>query len=406
MDLSLLSLLVLLCTSFPLTQAQTINQLATHCHPNTTAVVCIQSHAAVLPEPFFRAIARDGTLDPLDTFQNTTVPEDPTFDLTHNASFLIFNKTLGLSLLGPAPTLTKLFDLDAYVHEAPVFIPSENRIIFSEFGYGVVSQYQINLSTDPPTLSPYKPQTPVLGINGGTLHRGLIYRAVSGSKPLFLNNTQIPGLSPGIYALNTTTATIKPIVNNYYGTPLNSPNDLTFSSCNDLFFTDSIYGYQQNITLHAPALPISTYRFRPRTGELSIIESSLIQPNGIAFSPDEKTLYIGDSGAGYTTIYLPEGEVIPPLAFNATGQRSVFAFDVRETEGGKVIVGKRAVYLAQEGVPDGLKVSREGYVVVRRGRGGSSIVFPSSLSRLPQLLVTLSRLRVLERPVRLDGSPP
>jgi len=98
-----------------------------------------------------------------------------------------------------------------------------------------------------------------------------------------------------------------------------------------------------------------------------------VQPNGIAFSPDEETLYIADSGAGSSTIDLPEGEVPPPLRYNATGPRTLYAYDVEETSGGKVGVNRRAIYLAQELVPDGLKVSREGDVLVAAGRG--SVIF-------------------------------
>jgi sugar lactone lactonase YvrE len=365
-------------------QATDTPPLAAYCHPNTTTVVCIASHAAVLPEPFLRPTSRNGTVSPLDAFQSTSVPSSPTFNLTHSAHFLLFNPTIGLSLLGPNPTYTQLFTLSPHVHEAPVYIPPQNRIIFSEFAYGATSAFQVNLNTTPPTLSAYQPATPVLGINGGTLHAGLVYWAISGSKSFFLNNTLIPGLAPGIYALDPTTGHVSPIVNNYHGTQLNSPNDLVFSrSSGDLFFTDALYGFQQNITLHPPALPASVYRFRPSTGELQIIESTLVQPNGIAFSPDEETLYVGDSGAGYSTIDLPEGEVPPPLQYNATGPRTVYAYDVRETPGGKVGLNRRAIYLAQELVPDGLKVSREGYVLVAAGSGSVFFTLPSFRRPMP-----------------------
>jgi len=108
-----------------------------------------------------------------------------------------------------------------------------------------------------------------------------------------------------------------------------------------------------------------------------------VQPNGIAFSPDEETLYVGDSGAGYSTIDLPEGEVPPPLQYNTTGPRTVYAYDVRETPGGKVGLNRRAIYLAQELVPDGLKVSREGYVLVAAGSGSVFFTLPSFRRSMP-----------------------
>ncbi|KAL8824372.1 MAG: hypothetical protein Q9191_005095, partial [Dirinaria sp. TL-2023a] len=226
-------------------QSGSLTELTTYCHPNSTSVVCITRHAAVLPPPFNRQTSRDGDIDFSDSFQDTSVPSDPSFSNAKNASFLVFNQTLGLSLLGPNPSNKQLFPLSPNVHEAPVYIPSQNRIIFSEFGYGVVSQLQLNLNTTPPLLSPYTPQTVVQEVNGGVLHDGLIYWAASGSKSLFLNGTTINGLAPGIYSVDPLSGEVNTVVNNYYGTALNSPNDLTFdSSTGDLFFTDSIYGYE------------------------------------------------------------------------------------------------------------------------------------------------------------------
>lgn len=345
--------------------------LASLCHPNTTSVICIAHHAAVIPPPFLRITSRHNANITLDNFQSTSVPNDASFNLTHSASFLVFNTPLGLSLLGSNPIYQQLFTLSKNVHEAPVYVPSQNRIVFSEFAYGAVDQFAINLNSEPPTLVTYAPQSPVLGVNGGTLHDGLIYWAVSGSKSLLINGTEITGLAPGIYSLDPSNGKVEAVVNNYYGTYLNSPNDLVFSRASgDLYFTDSIYGYQQNITLHPPALETAVYRFRPRTGELQVIEAGLVQPNGIAFGPGEKTLYVGDSGSAYTTEYVEDGEAVPlPLGYNATGPRTVYAYDTRETPDGLIGINRRAIYLAQEQTPDGLEVSREGYVVVAAGSG-------------------------------------
>lgn len=107
-----------------------------------------------------------------------------------------------------------------------------------------------------------------------------------------------------------------------------------------------------------------------------------MQPNGIVFSPDEETLYVGDSGAAYSTIAGEEGVDPGPLRYNATGPRTVFAYDVRETEGGKVGVNRSAIYLAQELVPDGIKVGRGGYLFVAAGTGfvGSFLFYSFSSS--------------------------
>jgi hypothetical protein len=84
------------------------------------------------------------------------------------------------------------------VHEAPVYEPGQNKIIFSIFAYGFTSQLQINLNHYPLILSNYTPNPPVSGINGGRYYKGLIYWAVRGDK-LFSSGTQE---EPGIVALN------------------------------------------------------------------------------------------------------------------------------------------------------------------------------------------------------------
>jgi gluconolactonase len=81
----------------------------------------------------------------------------------------------------------------------------------------------------------------------------------------------------------------------YQGKPLNSPNDVVVKSDKSVWFTDPSYG-----CLQFPQecyLPNNVYRFDPKTNEMTVVEGTLQMPNGIAFSPDEKILYIIDSAA-------------------------------------------------------------------------------------------------------------
>ncbi len=98
---------------------------------------------------------------------------------------------------------------------------------------------------------------------------------------------------------------------------------------------------------------------------MNVVEDRLIQPNGIALSPDEKTMYISDTGAVTGTIAMslgPQG-----VQFNATGKRMIYAYNV--SDNAMYLFNKRPIYLAQDWVPDGLKVARNGYVVTGAGRG-------------------------------------
>ena len=335
------------------------------CHPNATTVVCVHKYAAVLPYPFRRETARNGSYGPTDTFQQTDVPEDPSFNLLTNASFLVFDKDRGLKILGPNPSNKFMFTVEDYVHEAPVYAPEKHAIIFSTFAYGVSSQLLINLTASPPTLENYNPTPPVSGINGGRYYKGLVYWAVSGSKP-FANGTLE---EPGLVTLDPKTDKVAVLLNNYFGNYFDSPNDLVIDSGGDVFFTDAIYGWQQNVTATPASLPTAVYRFRPSTGEVHIIENGLVEPNGIGLSPDEKTMYITDTGAEYSTIYAKPGTPYIPLRYNATGARTVYAYDVIEGPAGKYIVGRRPVWVTQEGLPDGFHVARNGYLLTAAGKG-------------------------------------
>lgn len=340
---------------------------ATLCHPNTSTVVCIHNYAAVLPYPFSRSVSRNGTALALDSFPQASVPNDPSFPRLRNATFLVFDKSLGLKILGPNPSYSYTFTLDDHVHEAPVYVPEKHALIFSTFAYGATSLLLINLTLSPPRLSPYTPSPPIYGINGGRYRNGLVYWAVSGSKPF--SNLTTTHEEPGIVALDPRADKVTKLLNNYFGTYFNSPNDLVIDSAGDIFFTDALYGYQQNLTLTPPALPTAVYRFRPSTGAVNVIENGLVEPNGIGLSPDERTMYITDSGAENSPIYMEPGKPLQPLRYNAMGQRTVYGYDVKESPRGKYLANRRPIYVTQEGVPDGFHVARNGYLLAAAGRG-------------------------------------
>jgi gluconolactonase len=88
------------------------------------------------------------------------------------------------------------------------------------------------------------------------------------------------------------------LMDRYQGKRLNAPNDLAVHSDGAIWFTDPGYGIMSNYEGHkAPfELPDNVYRLDPRTGEVTVVVSDLDKPNGICFSPDEKRLYIVDTG--------------------------------------------------------------------------------------------------------------
>ena len=88
------------------------------------------------------------------------------------------------------------------------------------------------------------------------------------------------------------------LMDSYNGKKLNAPNDIVVASDDAIWFTDPGYGILGNYEGHKDTaeLPPSVYRLDPQTGRAKMVVDSFDKPNGLAFSPDEKKLYIIDSG--------------------------------------------------------------------------------------------------------------
>ena len=144
------------------------------------------------------------------------------------------------------------------------------------------------------------------------------------------------------------------LVSRYQGRRLNSPNDLVYGSNGDLYFTDPPFGLAG--TFDDPVREIAfqgIYRLR-RNGTLQALVTDLDAPNGIAFSPDERTLYVS----------------------NATEARPVWMAYPVDTDGslgeGRQFAEARAYVTPRSGLPDGLKSDRFGNLFAA-GPGGVHI---------------------------------
>ena len=102
--------------------------------------------------------------------------------------------------------------------------------------------------------------------------------------------------SPG--SIRRSTARGKPYVtvaDRYDGKRFNSPNDLVVHSSGAIYFTDPPYGLERQMDDPAKELPLQgVYRIAP-DGKVTLLTKELERPNGIGFSPDEKTLYVANS---------------------------------------------------------------------------------------------------------------
>ena len=86
------------------------------------------------------------------------------------------------------------------------------------------------------------------------------------------------------------------LADSWQGCRLNSPNDIVCRSNGELWFTDPPYGLPGQLNSASKELPFhGVYRIG-RSGDLALVLDSIDVPNGIAFSPDESTLYLTDGG--------------------------------------------------------------------------------------------------------------
>ncbi len=91
------------------------------------------------------------------------------------------------------------------------------------------------------------------------------------------------------------------IADSFEGKKLNSPNGIIAKKDGTLWFTDPTYGIlleHQGLAKAEPELPSNVYTFDPKSGKLMVAVGDFNQPNGLCFSPDEKKLYITDTGIG------------------------------------------------------------------------------------------------------------
>nr|WP_315186323.1 SMP-30/gluconolactonase/LRE family protein [uncultured Albidiferax sp.] len=88
------------------------------------------------------------------------------------------------------------------------------------------------------------------------------------------------------------------LVDRFNGKPLNSPNDVVVHSDGSVWFTDPPFGILGHYEGHAatPEQPTCVYRFDPATGQCTVATDAVDRPNGLCFSPDERLLYVVESG--------------------------------------------------------------------------------------------------------------
>ncbi|MBZ6075372.1 SMP-30/gluconolactonase/LRE family protein [Microvirga puerhi] len=143
------------------------------------------------------------------------------------------------------------------------------------------------------------------------------------------------------------------VASHYSGKRLNSPNDVVVRSDGSIWFTDPAYGIDSDYEGHKAESEIGAchvYRVDPQTGTVTIVADDFVRPNGLAFSPDEKLLYIADTGATHAE----------------DGPRHIRVFDVDPA--GKLRNG-RLFATCTAGLFDGFRLDEAGRIWTSAGDG-------------------------------------
>ena len=145
-----------------------------------------------------------------------------------------------------------------------------------------------------------------------------------------------------------------PVAERYMGGKLTSPNDVVVKSDGSIWFTDPDYGFLHPEFGHGDKPEQDrnrVFRVEGDTMRITAVSEDFDKPNGIAFSPDESVLYIGDTGRTH-------GEF---------RNHRIMRFDV--TQGGESLVNPTVFAEIEPGVPDGFRCDTDGNLYVSAGDG-------------------------------------
>jgi gluconolactonase len=234
--------------------------------------------------------------------------------------------------------------------EGPVWRKRAGDLLFSDIPNNTINRWKesegISIYLRPAGYSGPTPFGRELGTNG------LAFDANDKLVVADHGNRQIARINESNFTRTT-------LADRYEGKRLNSPNDLVFHPNGDLYFTDPPYGLDGINDSNAKELPFNgVYRLKPN-GELTLLTKELTFPNGIAISPDARTLYVAVSDPKKPLWMAYD---IQPDGTIARGR--VFFDPAPLVAAGRI------------GSPDGMKIDRAGNLFVT-GPGGVLVFTPA-----------------------------
>jgi len=250
----------------------------------------------------------------------------------------------------PAPTLTgtpkllyKPSGSSSGTYEGPVWVQASNVLLFSDVTFTTpINPSQILKLTPPSTEATFLQDS---GTNG---------MAIDGSGTVFACSHKVQG----IVKLDVAAATLSTVVDNYNGKTFNSPNDIVVRSDGTLYFTDPDFQLGSRTSGTGKK---GVYRVSP-TAQVSLVDDTFAEPNGITLSPDESVLYVADYN----------GNVVRTFSVASDGSTSNRKDFVTVTS------------------PDGFAVDCAGNLYVASGTPGAIQVYSPSGTKLGSVTVVAS----------------
>ena len=230
--------------------------------------------------------------------------------------------------------------------EGPLWVEGQKMLLFSDVPANTVFKWTeengVEVYLKPSGYTSTVARGGEIGSNGLTLNKeNKLVLCQHGNRQLALMDADLGNPKP----------VFRTIVNNYQSKKFNSPNDLVYRSNGDLFFTDPPYGLEKNMDDPLKEIPYQGVYCVKASGEVKLLVDSITRPNGIAITPDEKTLIIANSD--------PE-------------KPYWYAYDIAENDSlinPRIFFDARNASKSESGSPDGFKFDKNGNMYTS-GPGG------------------------------------
>ncbi|CAG8658057.1 12135_t:CDS:2, partial [Acaulospora morrowiae] len=244
---------------------------------------------------------------------------------------------------------------------------NEHAQVLATANYKFAHEAGVYIAERNDKISTVKPSSPILLANGGTFHNGKVIFCAQGQRDI---DGSIVSMDP--YSILSS---------------------ITFSVLSSIAL--------MTLLSQKMAATEYVYQFDPSTGDIRVVADGFVKPNGIAFSPDEKKIYITDTG-----FYTGTGKYDPMRP------HTIYEFDVNDN----YLSNRRVFAVIDVGVPNGIKLDIRGNVYTRNGDGVQifsshgkllgKIIIPGGVSNIVfarRTLTLLAETSIYEVKLEVEG---